>query len=70
MEADIRCLLYAKHATNEGTASVLIICEGIDVILLSYILKTEVAPNFLGVYHGLSFSLSKLFYVDSLCWCK
>ena len=29
-----------------------------------YILKTKVAPDFLGAYHVL-FSLSKLFYVDS-----
>ena len=29
-----------------------------------YILKTKVAPYFLGAYHVL-FSLSKLFYVDS-----
>ena len=33
-------------------------------VILLYILKTKVAPDFLGAYHVL-FSLSKLFYVDS-----
>ena len=56
-----------SSSNNNNCERSLFLCT---VILLSYILKTKVAPDFPGAYHRLSFSLSKLFYVDSLCWYK